>query len=523
MFTLRSISKSRKFSLSRKALDEKKQSPWAAVAFSRSLMQILGVIGAVAVVTTIDFRLAHVNSATAAFTYLILILGLATRVGLRESITASIVSVATYNFFFLPPVGTFTISDPQNWVALFAFLATAITASHLSSSARRKAEEAHARQEELQRMYDFSRGLILGKEEGSLADQIVRQIVESFGVESAWFYDSKTDLISKIEGIEPLGQNPPLREVSATGRVWRNAGQTVLLVPVRLGGMQLGSLGMGGAVILSEVAMQALAQLIAIAIERARAQQDAARLEATRQNEHLKSTLLDALAHEFKTPLTSVKAATTSLLTSPALSAFEKRELLTIVDEEADRMTKLVSDSIELARMGTAPLTLQPEICSPEQLLFSALEDLHGLFEGRNLKVTISPDLPTVLADRALSELALRQILNNALKYSPADSEIRVSAGRQDCFVVVCVSDTGPGIAKSEQERIFEKFHRGRNVRTRVPGTGMGLHISREIIEAQGGRVEVQSEIGQGATFSLTLPIHACSGTSNEGKHSSNP
>jgi two-component system sensor histidine kinase KdpD len=480
------------------------------------------VFGAVALVTVIDFRLARVNSATAAFTYLILILGLATRAGWRESVIASVLSVAAYNFFFLPPIGTFTIADPQNWVALFTFLATAVTASRLSSSARRKAEEARARQEELQRMYDFSRGLILGKEESSLADQVVEGMVKVFGVESAWFYDSQTGLTAGIDSREPLGPDPPFSEVAMTGKIWRNADQTILVVPVRLGGAPLGSLGMAGTVVPSEIALQAIAQLIAIAMERARAQQTAARLEATRQNEQLKSTLLDALAHEFKTPLTSVKAATTSLLTSPVLSASEQRELLTIVDEEADRMTRLVSDSIELARMGTAPLTLHREICSPEHLLFSALEDLHGLLDGRNLKVTISPDLPTVLADPALSELALRQILNNALKYSPADSEIRVSAGRQDCFVVVRVSDTGPGIAQSEQERIFEKFQRGPKVRTRIPGTGMGLYISREIIEAQGGRVEVQSEIGRGATFSLTLPIHAFADPGAEGAPPSN-
>lgn len=177
------------------------------------------------------------------------------------------------------------------------------------------------------------------------------------------------------------------------------------------------------------------------------------------------------------------------------------------MDEEADRMNKLVSDAIELARIGTAPLTLHREICAPEQIIFSALEDLQGLLDGRDLKVTMTPDLPTVLVDRTLSELALRQIVNNALKYSPADSEIRVSAEEQGDFVVVRISDQGPGIAEADHERIFKKFYRGRNVRTCISGTGMGLYISREIVEAQGGRVDVQSETEQGATFLLTLPV----------------
>jgi two-component system sensor histidine kinase KdpD len=234
-------------------------------------------------------------------------------------------------------------------------------------------------------------------------------------------------------------------------------------------------------------------------------------MEATRQNEQLKATLLDALAHEFKTPLTSVKIATSTLLSSHALSPSEQRELLTVVDEEADRMTKLVSDSIALARMGTAPLILHSEICSPEQLILSALNDLHALFDGRELKLEISPDLPIIRVDRTLSELALRQVVNNALKYSPADSEIRVAVQRHEGFVVVGISNGGPGIPKVYQERIFEKFYRGPDVRNRVPGTGMGLNITREIIQAQGGRIWVDSEAGKGVTFYITFSVDGSS------------
>ncbi len=139
------------------------RSPWL------SLLRTIGVLAAVAAVTAIDFLLIHANSATAAFTFLILILGLATRSGLRDSITASMASVLVYNFYFLPPIKTLTIADPQNWVALFVFLATAVTASRLSSNAKQRTEEARARQQELQRMYDFSRALILGPQDRSLA------------------------------------------------------------------------------------------------------------------------------------------------------------------------------------------------------------------------------------------------------------------------------------------------------------------------------------------------------------------
>jgi two-component system sensor histidine kinase KdpD len=473
----------------------------------RYAFRTAGAAVSVLALTAFDLRLIHANSATAGFTFIVLILGLATWVGLRESITASLLSVAVYNFFFLPPVGTFTIADPQNWVALFAFLATAITVSQLSSNARRKAEEARARQDELERMYDFSRGLILGKEDRSLADQIISQIFESFGVQGARFYDSATGITSKIEGAESVFQDSQLVEVANSGRVWKDESAAALIVPVRLGGASLGSLGLAGKMALSEVGLQAVAQLIAIAIERARVQEIAARNEATRENEQLKSTLLDALAHEFKTPLTSVKAATTTLLSATTLNVLEQRELISIVNEEADRMTRLVNDSIELARMGTETLALQKELCTPEQIIFSALEELRSLFEGRNVKVAIDSDLPLIMVDRALSELALRQILNNALKYSPADSEIEVEAVKSEGFVTVSVSNRGPGITEVEKKRIFEKFYRGRDVRTRIPGTGMGLNISQQIVEAQGGRIWVQSESQKGVTFFVTFPI----------------
>ncbi len=467
---------------------------------------LTAVVAAVGAVTAIDFRVFHVNSATAGFTFLVLILGLATRAGLREAITASIVSMAAYNFFFLPPVGRFTIADPQNWVALFAFLATAITASQLSSSARKKAEEARRRQQELQRMYDFSRSLMLGDEEHSLADQITRQIAEAFDVESAWYYDSATGKISKADGEETALEESRFEQVASSGRRWRNARGTALIVPVQLGKASLGSLGVAGGTVLPEVAMQAVAQLVAIAIERARSQEAANRVEATRQNEQLKSTLLDALAHEFKTPLTSVKAATSTLLASDGLNASDQRDLITVVDEEADRMTKLVSDSIELARMGTAPLTLHSEPVAPAELVTSAMQGLKALLDGREVSLAIAEGLPLVWADRQLSELALRQVLNNALKYSPASAPIEVRADESKEFVVIRVLDRGPGIPKADAERVFQKFYRGPNVRDRVAGTGLGLSIAREIVEAQGGRIWVESEAGRGATFSLSLP-----------------
>jgi two-component system sensor histidine kinase KdpD len=464
------------------------------------------VLAGVAVLTWIDFSLIHVNSATAAFTFLVLILGLATRVALRESIAASLAGMLAYNFYFLPPIGTFTIADPQNWVALFAFLATAITASHLSSSARRKTEEARVRQQELQRMYDFSRALILGHEDRGLPDEITHQMAALFGIDSVCFYSSRTDLIYRAETAQTPFKDDDFRSTANTGKVWSDVNQRALILPIRLGGASLGSLGIAGSVSLSDFALEAITQLIAIAIERARAQETATLLDATRQSELLKSTLLDAVAHEFKTPLTSIKAATSTVLSSCELGGMAQ-ELITVVDEETDRLTNLVSDAIEIARIDSRPVTLHKELSSPEQLVLAALGEMRSLLEGRELDVRISSDLPLINIDRKLSELTLRQLLSNASKYSSPGSPIRVKAEAREDFVLFEVINMGPGIPKSEQQRIFERFYRAASVRSQVAGTGLGLSISKEIVEAQGGRIWVDSEPGTRTLFAFTLPV----------------
>ena len=461
-------------------------------------------VAAVGVVTWIDFARLHVNSPTAAFSFLLLVLALAARAGLAESIAASFAGMLAYNYFFLPPIGTLTIADPQNWVALVVFLITAVTASELSSSARRKAAEAKAKQREIQRLYDFSRALMLRDPETTMETRITQQIIDLFGVEDVWFYDAAANRITGSTSPQATAVESGMREVARTGRIQRNFGQ--LLAPIGFGGRQLGSIGVSGTVLPSEVALQAVAQLIAIAIERERAQEIANRSAAQRQSEQLKSTLLDALAHEFKTPLTSIKAATTSLLPRSTLDGVG-RELLTVVDEEADRLTNLVNDSIELARWDSGPVLLQSQPCSAEALISSSVTQLRALFEGRQLELSVEPDLPFFSADRRLSELVMRQLIGNALKYSPPSSIIRISAASEKDHAVVSVHNTGTEIPITEQERLFEKFYRSPHARGRVAGTGLGLAIAREIIEAHGGKLWVDSGPSKGVRFSFTLPF----------------
>jgi two-component system sensor histidine kinase KdpD len=480
--------------------------------FAQSLLYPILALALVAVVTYLNFAVLKVNNATAGFSYLLVVLALATRAGIEASVPASVASMLCYNYYFLPPVGTLNIADPQNLVALFAFLVTAVTASHLSSRAHKEAREADTGRREMARLYEFSRALMLGDSERKLAGQIAQRIAQVFAVPSVVFYVLSEDILYQAGPAEPLWTNESsseigtiLRLVAKGGGPWSKPNVTARVIPVGLGGRTLGSLGLAGAE-LSDAVLSAIAQLAAIALERVRVQDAVNRTESARENEKLKSTLLDALAHEFKTPLTSIKAAVSTVLAVRTHDAMES-ELLTIVEEEADRLTDLVTESIKIARIGAGHVQLRRQVISVSDLISSALAKLRNVIDGRPVAVHLAETIPSVSVDPELIQLVLRQLVLNALKYSPSSGEISVSAEPQGAFVAVHVKDTGPGIPEAEQAAVFEKFYRGQAHRNRISGTGMGLTIAREIVHAHGGEIWLQSRTGDGAQFSFTLPL----------------
>jgi two-component system sensor histidine kinase KdpD len=274
---------------------------------------------------------------------------------------------------------------------------------------------------------------------------------------------------------------------------------------VRLGGQTLGNLGLTGPLPSDEV-LNAVAYLVAIGIERARTLEEASRAEAARQSEVLKSALLDALAHDFKTPLTSIKAAVTSLLGQARPEA--DRELMTIINEEADRLNRLVAEVLEMVRIEAGKLHLEKHPQDVTEVISSTLEELKPVLHDRFVEIRLQDGLPAADADFDFVQQVLRQLLDNALKYSPPGSPLTISARSGDGRVVVSVADRGSGIDEQEQMRIFDKFFRAREHRFRVPGTGMGLAIAKGIVEAHGGKIWVTSEPGQGSVFSFALPVH---------------
>jgi two-component system sensor histidine kinase KdpD len=468
--------------------------------------QVVAALLLIAAITFVFSRVIPVNATTTGFFYLVVILMIAATWGLLESTIASVAAMLCFNYFFFPPVGTLTIADPQNWVALFAFLATSLTASQLSARAKRRTQEAVARQREMERLYSLSRGLLLTDPTQPTPNQMVQNIAKAFEFPAVVLYDRSSNQIYRAAEGELPGIDMKLREATMRSTSFRDQKGNFTIVPIRLGGQPIGSVAIQDCS-LSDAALQSVLNLVAIGLERALSQESVNRAEIARRSEELKSTLLDALAHEFKTPLTSIKAATTGLLTEPTDELPQhQRELVSIADEGADRLSKLVSDAIQLARIEGGKFRLNRGAHFASSLIAAALRQIKPFMDGREIKVSAPEDMPPVWVDAELIEMVISHLLDNALKYSPSDAAISTEAGLADGRMIICVSDQGPGITEEEQRKIFEKFYRGAAQRN-LKGSGMGLSIAREIIDAHGEKIWVTSQLGGGSRFCFSLPI----------------
>jgi len=353
----------------------------------------------------------HVNSTTVALTFLLLVLFLATAWGPKPAVLASIMAATSFNYFFLPPVGTFIISDPHNWVAIIAFLLTAVTVGQLSARAKQRTEEAELGKREIERLYEELRA----------------------------------------------------------------------------------------------------------AFERA------SHAEALRQSEKLKSALLDAVTHDLRTPLTSIKASITTLLDEMrgqadgdqlvALDDESKIEMMEVIDEESDRLNRFIGGLIELARIEAGEMQLRRRWGTVDEITSAALQRAESITRGHDVEVNLETDLPVVRVDeRAVSEVVYT-LVDNAAKYSPKGTTIRIAAQRyDDGMIKMTVEDRGEGIAVDLRERVFDKFFRATrdgDISTHRPsGTGMGLAIAKGIVEAHAGKIWIESGTdGKGTRVVFILPI----------------
>ena len=368
----------------------------------QTLARICGSLLIVAVITAFYVSVFNqANSTTIGFTFLLGILGIATGCGLLEAIVASFAAALCFNFFFLPPIFTFTISDPQNLVAFATFVITALISGQLSGYARRRAEESEARQREIERLYE--------------------------------------ELQSAFE--------------------------------------------------------------------------QASEAEALRKSEKLKSALLDAVTHDLRTPLTSIKASVTTLLedsNEDLLDGESRQEFLEIIDEETDRLNEFIEGMVGIAKIEANAMSLHKRSASVEEIVANAVERAKRVTARHTLDVTLHPDLPNVYADAASIAEVVFTLIDNAAKYSNVGTAIAVSAVMAEDHVELIVQDQGNGIEPSVRGRVFDKFFRSdeQDIHRTGSGLGLGLAIAKGIVESQGGSIRIEDgDQGFVTKFVVSLPI----------------
>jgi two-component system, OmpR family, sensor histidine kinase KdpD len=491
----------------------------------------LAIGGVAFVVVLYTLLITNVNATTMALSFLLIVLLVASIHGLGPAIVASVVGMLCFNFFFLPPIGKFTIHGPQNWVALFAFLITAIIASQLSSMANTRARDAEKRREEVWKLYQLSQAIIITPDSETASSSLARQVVEIFGVpycavwipkeEGGWKRLAMATELSKpnafnpdLASIQTVFSTGELKLIHATGlnldgelTLDKKAPLAVIYAPLKVGVRMIGVVVLISASI-ERGTVEAVAGLMALALERARFLQAMSHTEALRQSDELKSALLASVSHNLRTPLTAIRAAVDSLLKEDiSWDQVALHEFHLIISEETYRLTRLVENLLEMARIEAGELHLMKQWISISELFSNVLDRCAAVTRDHQIVVELNDESLNVWIDTRLVSEVLTNLIENAAKYSPMGSEITLSGLVRNDELLIGVKDQGPGIAPEESNHIFNKFYRGKQLpRQGSEGTGMGLAIASGIVEAHGGRIWVESILGQGSTFCFSLP-----------------
>jgi two-component system sensor histidine kinase KdpD len=482
----------------------------------------LAGLAAVAFVTYVYAGILRLdNAATVSTTFLLVVLVVATTSTLASAVVTSLVAVLAFNFFFLPPVGTFTIADPQNWIALGAFLTVSLIASNLSAIARARAREALARRDEVARLFDLSRDVLLITDSRQALMHLARSIARRFNLDyvaialpeaGTWQVSEggpRTLALDQRELASALATAETRLEFDAYQRTYAGHRQIatdegpIRLVPLRVETKPMGILAAAGGAV-DAGTLDALAGIVALAVERPRFLEERKSAALTRQSEELKTALLASLGHDLRTPLTAIRLAAVNLLAAD-LSDGDRAEQSALIQAEVERLTRLFANVLEMARLDSGAVAASARAAHPSEIVAAARDQVAQSLRHHPVEVDIDDDRPVHL-DPRLTATALGHVLKNAAQYTPAGSPIVVFARRDGEALEIKVRDRGPGISAADLPHLFDRFYRGAAAQARTSGTGMGLWIARGLLAAEGGRIWVENNADRGATFTMSVP-----------------
>jgi two-component system, OmpR family, sensor histidine kinase KdpD len=475
----------------------------------RDATRAIGAVAAVVAITAAYTRWLDVtNATTVALSFLLIVLVVAATSHLWVAVMTSVVAMVCINFFFLPPVGTLTIADPRNLVALFTFLAVSLVASNLSSVARTRTNEAVVRRDEVARLFDLSRDILLLTDSDEAVAPLANLIARRFALDYVaiclpqgrdWRIAEGGELMVTLDRSELAAT---MTAADGQRTIVANS-HAIRLVSLRFGSRAVGVLAAAGRPIESGT-LDALGGIAAIAVERAQFLEERKAADLSRRSEELKSALLASLAHDLKTPLTAIRVAATNLQASWP-NEEERWEQSALVLTEVERLTRLFQNILEMARIDSGSIATNPRFVYPSEIVEAARDQVGSALDSH----AFYPDVDSerlVRVDPLLTASALAYLLENAAKYTPPGSQIVARAAVTAEGLVLSVRDHGDGIPAEDLPHIFERFYRGSQVKPRTSGTGMGLSIASGLLAAERGRISVENIPGGGAQFTVVVP-----------------
>ncbi|HEY1578455.1 MAG TPA: ATP-binding protein [Terracidiphilus sp.] len=472
---------------------------------ARHSLQWLGATLA-ALLTTVGLGMAHAHPTTAGMIFLVVVVVTATQAGLVVSLYSAVLCAVSFDFFFLPPVHTFILAGPQEWVSMVTFAISSVLAGRVAERARQQKDEAEQRREDVERLFQLSQEMMLHQDAAGLVRDLPGLLKKVFALDEVVLYVQ--DLAQFASTMEELPElfKANLIELAAganSGVVVQDGFEShALLVGMRA----VGAMAWRPGALTREVATAVSAQ-VGIALTRAMAIEATARAEASRESERLRAALVDSLTHELRTPLTSIRAAATTLTQNEGLDDALRKELATVVDEESEHLDALIGEAIEMAEIDANVVRVQTAPRHTRTMLENAVQESRGAL-GRHQVVLMvqEPDRPAWFDAKLLGRV-FRHLIENAARYSAPESRIVLRSRRVDGRLEFEVEDNGPGIDRVDLPHIFEKFYRGKKGKKLGKGTGMGLAITQAILRAHGGDIAVESNPEQGCTFRFWVPL----------------